>query len=365
MSTSNLKYERQKVYLELLRIISCALVIFNHMDGYKLYRVSTGGIQFFYMCLTMITRLNVPVFFMISGALLLPKEEDVKTVIKKRVLRVLLVLLVFEAIFVLSYYGHAYICNEEYACTFTKFIRKFLINDFSSVYWYMYSYLGLLVVLPFFQRIAKGFNGSEFWLLMGLHFFTSSMLPLANVFLSYTGRELVGLSGDFQVPFAFVNVFFYPLIGYYIEYNLDVHELKSKHIIGLILLCITGIVLSNICTYYDAAINGEYSQNYVQLFDYLTAIVTFILVKYIFTVVKPSLNEGKTAKFITYMGAMTLGIYMLDPIFRYMLFNQYEAFMEPMCSTLGVSIGWIIVSMFLGTLVTTIMKQVPGLNKII
>ena len=43
----------KKVYFEMMRIIACGLVIFNHLNGYSLYGGSHGGKQFFYMCLTM------------------------------------------------------------------------------------------------------------------------------------------------------------------------------------------------------------------------------------------------------------------------------------------------------------------------
>ena len=75
----------KKIYFELMRVIAVGLVIFNHIDGYTLYQVSSGSAQWFYMFLTMITRINVPLFFMISGALLLRKQEEFPLVLKKRV----------------------------------------------------------------------------------------------------------------------------------------------------------------------------------------------------------------------------------------------------------------------------------------
>ena len=72
----------KKIYFELMRILACGLVIFNHLKGYSLYSMSNGIKQFIYMCLTMITRVNVPLFFMISGALLLKKDENIILILK-------------------------------------------------------------------------------------------------------------------------------------------------------------------------------------------------------------------------------------------------------------------------------------------
>ena len=74
--------KQKKIYFEWMRILACGLVIFNHLEGYTLYKSSIGMKQGLYMLLTMITRINVPLFLMISGALLLKKEEDIITVIK-------------------------------------------------------------------------------------------------------------------------------------------------------------------------------------------------------------------------------------------------------------------------------------------
>ena len=55
--------KQKKIYFEWMRILACGLVIFNHLEGYTLYKSSIGIKQGLYMLLTMITRINVPLFF--------------------------------------------------------------------------------------------------------------------------------------------------------------------------------------------------------------------------------------------------------------------------------------------------------------
>ena len=86
----------KKIYIEMIRIIACSLVIFNHLRGYDLYTISSGIKQFFYMSLTMITRIHVPLFFMISGSLLLNRNDDIGGVLKKRVVRIVIVVMFFD-----------------------------------------------------------------------------------------------------------------------------------------------------------------------------------------------------------------------------------------------------------------------------
>ncbi len=358
----------KRTYFEIMRVIACGLVIFNHLSGYMLYSISSGRKQFFYMCLTMITRINVPLFFMISGALLFQKNEDFILVLKKRFSRIIGLLFLFDMILIAIQKYLSVTTGSEFSMTIKDFILGVLKNTIpgSGAYWYMYSYLGVLFVLPFLQRIAKGLTRTEIISLIVLHFITSSFMPLINIYMAQHSIDFnISICGDFSVPFAFAKPFFYTLVGYYLEYNVDVKKIKTKHICMLVLSGAIGIILSNICTYTDAKINSAYSQNYVQLFDYLTTIVAFIMIKYIFVVKMENINKCLFEKVICFMGSMTLGIYMFDPCLKTLFYEKYNLWAEPIFPTLIVSIGWILLSMTAGTVCTFILKRIPLIKSII
>ena len=167
-----------------MRIVACALVIFNHLPGYLLYFVSDGYKQFFYMTLAMITRINVPLFFMISESLLFKKEEQWTHVFKKRFLRIVYLLLFADFLWIVTYKVNSLIYGTDFQITFFKCIQVFLLNkiDTTSAYWYLYSYLGVLFVLPLLQRMAKEVTKHEVLALLILHAFTSSFFPIINIF---------------------------------------------------------------------------------------------------------------------------------------------------------------------------------------
>ena len=103
----------KRVYFDIMRVIACAQVIYGHKEGYLLFMSTTGWKQFVYMSLTMITRLCVPLFFMISGALLLPKDEDFPTAFKKRFLRTFAVLLFFSTLLFAAHRIHAVLTGSS------------------------------------------------------------------------------------------------------------------------------------------------------------------------------------------------------------------------------------------------------------
>lgn len=219
----------KKIYFELMRILACGLVIFNHLRGYSLYSMSSGIKQFGYMCLTMFTRVNVPLFFMISGALLLKKDENIVLILKKRILRIVLVLFLFEGIIMTVYKIIAIKSGQEFEYTIIRYLYGVFGKNLSGTgaYWYLYAYLGFLFMLPFMQRMAKGFTKAEFFMLLSVHFVVSSLIPIWNIIGNTLGLQPVQLCGDFQIPFALTKAFFYPLIGYYLEYNIDARKLRG------------------------------------------------------------------------------------------------------------------------------------------
>ena len=93
---------RDKTYIELLRIIAIFLVMFNHtwVYGFSYFNQCVGTPWYwFYLFWSILVKIDVPLFFMISGALLLKKEEESVTVLyKKRVSKIIIALSLFSFI---------------------------------------------------------------------------------------------------------------------------------------------------------------------------------------------------------------------------------------------------------------------------
>ena len=91
------------LYIEILRIIAAFFVIYNHTgnDGFFLFSIcDVGSIQFWiYMAISIFCKFAVPVFFMISGALLLArKDESLKDLYCKRIFKIVIILFAFSAL---------------------------------------------------------------------------------------------------------------------------------------------------------------------------------------------------------------------------------------------------------------------------
>ena len=85
------------IYLEIIRIIAMFFVIFNHtgIEGFFLYfKQDPGSFSYWlYSFISIFCKFSVSIFFMISGALMLGKEESIKTLWEKRILKMILFLI--------------------------------------------------------------------------------------------------------------------------------------------------------------------------------------------------------------------------------------------------------------------------------
>ncbi len=356
------KGKEKRVYYEWIRLTACFFVIFNHLKGYVLFQNASGAKQLFYMVLSVITKINVPLFFMVSGALLLGKREDIFTVLKKRVSRICLVILLFSLGIYTECRLYALAQGRDYEFTVKRFLYGVFERslDETGAYWYLYAYLGFLLLLPLMQKIAGQMSRSDFYTLSALHFIIWSMLPICNLFLRLAGCESLSLAGEFSVPLATTAAFFYPLTGYYIDRKIEIRAVSKRKWAGLCAAAAVGICLSCFCVYLDGA-----KETFISLFDYVLAIAVFLVVKYTTAVKMPALSSGKTAESVCFMGSLTFGVYLLDHYFKLVLYENYETFAERFMPSLFVSFGWCAISMFLGGTVTWMLKKLPLFKKLL
>ena len=99
----------------------------------------------------------VPIFLMISGMLLLGKDESIGFIWKKRIPKYVAILLVFSLIFYTLnsiHYNREFSIMELLICVYSKGV---LIP-----YWFLYAYITFLILLPFIRKMARNFTGKEF-----------------------------------------------------------------------------------------------------------------------------------------------------------------------------------------------------------
>lgn len=168
--------QQRKTYIDALRIVAILGVLYNHTNrrGYCLYAFSGARIcQDFYIGIATLAATAVPIFFMISGALLLPKKESLKELFQKRILRMGLVLLVFSGI------QYVLLLLEGRAALSGKVVAQVILQDgMIPSYWFLYAYIAYLLILPILRKVAEVMSKQDYIYLFALMLLVEGFLPM-------------------------------------------------------------------------------------------------------------------------------------------------------------------------------------------
>ncbi len=343
------------VHFDVMRIVACFLVIYNHITGFHRFLNDVNEFRIPYIIVSVITKINVPLFFMVSGALLLSRRESIRYVYRHRAIKIVADILLVSTIL---YLGSVVNSSEQFSLQ--SLIHGILKNGFTIEYWFLYAYLGFLLFLPLYQRMAYGFSKEDFLSLIGIHFFMSSFLPILNTVVTAAGQDAYSFTSSFSVPLATTYSLFFPLIGYYLDKEIKVETIRKQSFFFLLLLSAACIAASTICTLYQGHTTGTFTQNYLQLFDYVLAIAAFLLIKYISQHNKYLSNtQSRVHRAAVFVSSLTLGIYLFDPILRRAVYGLFYRLFDPYTDAFTLSILWCFISMFVCGLYTFILKKTP------
>lgn len=230
-------------------------------------------------------------------------------------------------------------------------------------YWYLYAYIGFLLAQPFLHRIAVVLTGKDVVFLVLLRFLFVSAYPLVNYALICLGYDSIYLTGDLQLPLSVLNVFFYPLIGYYLANVLSAEQLGKKQILLWVTAFAVGMGISTAVTYHEG-VHGVFSQNYLTLFDYLMAMAVFVIMR---SLLEQRHFSEKLGKFLAAWSGFTLGIYVMEPIlalFFYIPFVNFAYQFHPVIR-MGLSAVWCLFIIAVGSLFTALVRRIPGCKKLL
>lgn len=346
------------VHIEFLRILAIFLVLFNHTgtNGFFLFADELDSPFFpFYIFLSIADKIAVPIFFMIAGALLLGKEESIRDIYTKRVFRYIVILVVVSFLYWLWQFHY----NISVA-TLRVFWKKLYSHHMSTQLWYLYSYIGLLIMLPLLRKLAGVLKKNDYIYLFIIHIIFIGVIPVIQYLL---GKGNYYLSSDISVPIFTSKCIFYALMGYYAERVFDINNVKKRDIIACILTSLIAIGISCFMTMYRADVTGELGEKVSQEFHErliaIPTISTYVLAKYIFVKRKISI---KLKNIILLVGSTTFGIYLMEGMLRSYLYFVYS-FYAPYIGTLPACILWIVLCICVGCGITLILKRIPIIKK--
>ena len=340
----------KKIYPKVLRIIAFTFVMFNHTGeyGFGLFTTTdSAALRIFVIIIDNIVKCGVPIFLMISGSLLIPREEEVGVLLRKRVLRYVSVL----AFISLVYYIRLYIKNPEYGFSLKYFIQLIYRQPFITPLWFLYIYIAFLIMLPLIRRTARAMSGRDYTYFFIVGMIMTYLPAVLNPFME--GTVYLG------IPLLTVS-FFYPVAGYYID-TLQVGNRKQavmfafKAMMINALLCLSATLISH-------ARNDEWRYDYIEAFIMIPAFCIFFLIK---TALSDARVNAKVNAVITYIGVRIFTVYLLEEMIREDIgMNIYRTW-GGSCPLLLLFIPYAAVVLGIGVLFASVLRLIPGVKKFI
>lgn len=331
---------KEKNYnLELIRMISFILVVVIHVSNYfcRAYGAVSDGEYLFSLILDTFARVSVPSFFMLSGALLLGREEPVEKS-WRRMLRFLPPLLFWSALY---YLWNIYYMGSEFD------LREILWMPAEAHLWYLYAMIPVYLVLPFFQILVCNLNAKTEKALLVI----GTITVLGNWILSVFGGELY-----YDVPLFGDRVYaFYFFLGYYLNKHRDSRKIRNRN---LLMLFLAGNGINIGLTAGMSRVTGDHIE---YTLEYGFPLVIVSSAAFFFLMLR--LGNGKilfqerTKKWIDRWCTCSFGIYLIHILFL----DCYKKYLEAEAVSAYLAIPVLTVSILLVSyLCVALIRILPG-----
>lgn len=304
---------KKKLHLELLRILAAYLVIFNHTGarGFFLFaqRAMDSASFWVYMIPSVVCRAAVPVFFCISGALMLARDQEPLWVIwKKRIGKILFTIAafgLFNCLWDSVAQGEAFNIKQLLVALYTGYLNG--ETWWYGHLWYLYTYLAFLMCLPFLRSMVSRTENVHFLYLIGLALVFDNILPAAEYLLT---ADRYHLYSEAVPSWILAQCFLYPCVGYFLEHRVDAGMRKK-----MLSWCFTASVLGTVLTCWlircegirTGTLDESSSQRFFDYFVLVNCVTIYLAVKE----VCHRISMKRLEPVILSAGKCTFGIYLI------------------------------------------------------
>ena len=302
---------KRSLYLDEVRSLAIILVVLGHLirqfsHNFTSWQICSGIFSF--------TRIGIPLFFTVSGALLLTRKHDIRQFLEKRFKRVFMPFAFWIVVYmILGVLIWHYEPTLQYVFEIT-----FGIHPLCELFWFIWSLIGVYLLIPVLSSFIREYGdfGSRYLIVITI------ILSILCTIGFFNNQHI---KHDFRVIFNFFPVLGYFILGSYIH-NHEFSYSKNKMFLIGIAMFIVGIVGHFLKIYYNGL--GGLTLAPVDLFDMfvvMESIGLFIAFKHadvrmISDKLKP-IREQTLGKIIVTFSSCSFGIYFSHYILMQYLFR--------------------------------------------
>lgn len=338
-------------YLDFIRVIAILLVIFIHVSAIDTVQNIGSGQWQITKILNYLAHISVPVFFMISGSLLLnsKKTTSLSYTWKQRIPRVVIPFVLWSVIspIVVGIYAHSLSFKNVFGI-----VKTILYQPTSPTLWFMYPLIGIYILSPVIKTFVQNATTEMLVYVTGIWLVTCSLIPSISVMLPKSFNHVLELSpvANFFLIGGFTGYF---ILGYLLT------KLKVENTHSLILLIIflvsglAGNFISETTPKIFDVNNGYYVTS---IFIPIMSVAAFILLQKWGSRIK----SPTTIKVFEFLSPLVFGVYLIH--------NLLILYVEPWFAThvaihgLAATFLRYFVVLILSIIIIWILNLIPGVN---
>ena len=349
--------KKREIWLDVLRILAAFLVIVNHTNSDVFQSVTPqNGTWWLSIMWYALCKVAVPVFVMVSGAVLLGREDSYRKCLA-RFGRIVAALLAFSYL----YFVHdAWIHYGLWPriLRLDVFFRRVWAMEIADSFWYLYFYAGLMLALPLLQRLSCAMTDRDTWYLIILSLGLGAGWPLLAHFV-----PALALPVYFDVPLfsTTVGLFF---AGWQLR-----RRAKPMHTMPWLMGFISSVLLSVVLLHTEYVRMQGDGRYWAFMDDRLQSsllVVTgsfsfFLFIRCLFD--RP-MKENEQ-RLWTELGGCAFAIYLLQ---QWVIEQTEVRLFIPLCNAITAFpavVVWEILVFIICLIAAMVLRRIPGVRKIV
>ena len=350
----NIKTQGRIYAFDFLRILAACAVVMLHISADYVKTLDGYTWEFLLAnCLNSLTRFAVPVFVMISGALMLDEHKAISSgKMLKTVLNMVLILFSWSVFYAVSYeLIRPVLFHEEISLAAVVDIA---LNGHYHM-WYLYLLIGLYAVTPILRFFIKVENAASVRFYLILSALVCFAVPFLNLILNHflPGKDILASFVDnFKLGYFYEYLVYY-VLGWYITHV----GIRKSHRKFVYLAGVIGFAMTVIGTQIHAGTEGAnyFYENYsLNIFAFGVAVFAGICYRFR----EKNITLGKT--WLTLSG-YTFGVYLIHCCFLFVFKKLTDGF-----HSVPLEIAVVFsASVTLSFLTVAVISRIPFLKKLV
>ena len=246
-------------WIDHLRATATIAVVFLHVSAPLIYQFGKVDASWWWVAnvFNSCVRSSVPLFFMVSGALLLPKEQELTVFLKKRFMRIIYPFLFWALIHIVMNLIMKIKTHE--VRTLNDALENIGAKIASGVafhYWYVFVIIGIYLFVPIIGKWARSSSKKElqYFLILWLTFTVLVLTPFSEF------RYFNQLTYFFTGPIGYV------VLGYYLtRFPFVSKKTKTNLILSITILLSWSITI--VGSYWLSFTTGKSNQTLYSIFS--------------------------------------------------------------------------------------------------